>query len=49
MSAWLWLLLAALLVLPVILRFCAEDNHPRNDDPPDSGEDPGPAALRATA
>ncbi len=32
----LWLMLAALLVLPVILRVWAEDE-PRNQDPPEDG------------
>lgn len=35
MSAWLWLFLVALLVLPVLLRFYAEDG-PRSDEPPDT-------------
>ena len=46
----LWLILAALLVLPVLLRFYADDS-PRQDDPPDTGEDhdPGPAVVPLAA
>jgi hypothetical protein len=46
MSAWLWLFLVALLVLPVLLRFYAEDG-PRSDEPPDtSGRERDRAEIR---
>lgn len=40
MSWFLWLILAALLVLPVLLRFCADEpdnaiHHESGDDNPD--------------
>jgi hypothetical protein len=37
MSAWLWLLIAAIVILPVALRFCAEepDNAIRQEQPGD--------------
>ena len=42
-----WLLLAALVILPVVLRLWADDGPRRDeDDPPDIGsgdQDPGPA------
>jgi hypothetical protein len=54
MSAWLWLLLAALLVLPVLLRTLADDTprneitHDHNDDQ-EGGRDPGPDVLPIAA
>ena len=45
----LWLILAALVILPVALRLYASDD-PRNDEPPDTDEDrPGPAPLPIVA
>ena len=47
-----WLLFAAVLIIaPVALRFLAED-HPRSDDPPDTGEgdrEPARASLELAA
>ena len=46
-----WIIaLVILVVLPIALRFA--DDHPRNDDPPDSDgdeRDPGPALHPAAA
>ena len=49
MSAWFpWLLaFAVLVILPVALVLFAED-HPRRDDPPDSGDEEPVTALLAT-
>ena len=48
----LWLILAALVVLPVLLRFYADDS-PRQDEPPDTADeddrDPGLTALPIAA
>ena len=46
MSAWLWFLLVALVILPIALRFLADD-HPRSDDPPDTGSDEPASVLLA--
>jgi hypothetical protein len=49
MSAWLWLFLVALLILPVLLRLYAEDS-PRSDEPPDtSGRERGQVEIRLAA
>ena len=50
MSAWLWLLLAAVVVLPVFAAFI-EDRPPRNEIAHEQGddEDPGPAVVHAAA
>ncbi len=42
----LWLLLAALLVLPVMLRLWAEDE-PRNQEEPGDGDEDGAGMLAA--
>jgi hypothetical protein len=50
MSVWLWLMLAALLVLPVLLRSIEDD--PRNgtgDDLTDRSDEDDPDALVAAA
>ena len=46
MSSWFpWILAVVILVvLPVALMLWADD-HPRNDDPPDPGEEPVTALL----
>jgi|HubBroStandDraft_4_1064222.scaffolds.fasta_scaffold17784_8 hypothetical protein len=51
MSAWLWLLLAAIVILPVALRFCAEepDNAIRQEQPGDDGEEREPDLGELTA
>jgi hypothetical protein len=50
MSWLLWLLLAALLVLPVFLRIFADD-HPKNEEPESTEDDrdPGPSAVPVAA
>jgi hypothetical protein len=51
MSAWLWLILIALLALPVLLRLHAGDDEPDNATVHESGtpedEDPGGGMLAA--
>ena len=51
MSVWLWLMLAALLVLPVLLRLHVGDDGPDNAITHESGEplDEDPDALAAAA
>lgn len=50
MSAWWILIIVIFVVLPVAMRFV--DEHPRNDEPPDTGggeRDLGPAAVPVAA
>jgi hypothetical protein len=49
MSAWLWLLLAAIVILPVALRFCAEepDNAIRQESTDEQPQEDPPLLMAA--